>query len=62
MKENNNISNYQQLLAITSAIILAGIGANCYSSGVGGSNVIYARCIAKELLDGILNYQNKENG
>ena len=55
MKEqNNNISQRDQLLAITSAIILAGLVSNYTSSGASETNIIIARCTARKLIDGIL--------
>lgn len=54
MKRQNNISQREQLLAICSAIILAGLASNYTSSGATSSNIIVARYAARELIDGIL--------
>lgn len=53
-KENNNISQREQLLAITSAIILAGMVANCTSLGPNECKILTARLAARDLLNSIL--------
>ena len=52
-KENDNISQREQLLAITSAIILAGMVANCTSLGPSESKILTARLTARDLLNSI---------
>lgn len=56
-QQNDNISQREQLLAITSAIILAGMVANCTSLGPGESKILVARLSAKELLNSILKME-----
>ncbi len=53
-KENNNISQREQLMAITSAIILAGMVANCTSLGPSDNKILVARLTARDLLNSIL--------
>ena len=53
-KENNNISQREQLMAITSAIILAGMVANCTSLGPRDNKILVARLTARNLLNSIL--------
>ena len=52
MEEEKNITTREQLLVITSAIILAGLASN-YSTT--RPSIILARGYAKELLDNILD-------
>lgn len=52
MEEENTITQRDQLLVITSAIILAGLASN-YSTT--RPSIILARGYAKELLDNILD-------
>ena len=59
MKENN-ISQREQLFAITSAIILAGMVSNYTSAGVSKSNMLVARFTARELIDSILKDREQE--
>ena len=59
MKKENNISQREQLLAITSAIILAGLVSNYTSSGASETNIIIARCTARKLLTSILDNKEK---
>ena len=53
-QQNDNISQREQLLAITSAIILAGMVANCTSLGPGDNKILVARITARDLLNSIL--------
>ena len=53
-QQNDNISPREQLLVITSAIILAGMVANCTSLGPGDNKILVARLSAKELLNSVL--------
>ena len=53
MKENN-ITPREQLLAITSAIILAGMASNYSTVSPSSTHTIIARALAEELLDKIL--------
>ena len=52
MEEEKTITQREQLLVITSAIILAGLASN-YSTN--SPSIILARGYAKELLDNILD-------
>ena len=52
MEENKTITTREQLLVITSAIILAGMASNYSTTRL---STILARGYAKELLDNILD-------
>ena len=52
MEEEKTITPREQLLVITSAIILAGMASNYYTTR---PSIILARGYAKELLDNILD-------
>ena len=53
-QQNDNISQREQLLAITSAIILAGMVANCTTLGPSDNKILVARITARDLLNSIL--------
>ena len=55
MEENKNITPKDQLLAITSAIILAGLAANTTTVCPSTSHIKVAKTTAQDLLDSILN-------
>lgn len=54
MRLNKKISQKDQLLVITSAIILAGMAANYSTVSPSSTHTAVARVRAKELLDDIL--------
>ena len=53
-QQNDNISLREQLLVITSAIILAGMVANCTTLGPSDNKILVARITASDLLNSIL--------
>lgn len=55
MEEEKTITQREQLLVITSAIILAGIVSNYSSVGPSFSHIIVAKGAAKDILDNILD-------
>ena len=55
MEEEKYITQREQLLVITSAIILAGIVSNYSSVGPSFSHIIVAKGAAKDILDSILD-------
>ena len=55
MEEEKTITTREQLLVITSAIILAGIVSNYSSVGTSFSHIIVDKGAAKDILDSILD-------
>jgi len=55
MEEEKTITPREQLLAVCSAIILAGIVSNYSSVGPSSTHIIWARGTARDLLDSILD-------
>ena len=55
MEEEKTITTREQLLVITSAIILAGIVSNYTTAGPSFSHIIVAKGAAKDILDNILD-------
>ena len=55
MEEENTITQREQLLVITSAIILAGIVSNYSSVGPSFSHIIAAKGAARDILESILD-------
>lgn len=55
MEEEKNITRREQLLVITSAIILAGIVSNYSSVGPSFSHIIAAKGAARDILESILD-------
>ena len=53
MEEEKTITTREQLLVITSAIILAGIVSNYSSVGPSFSHIIVAKGAAKDILDSL---------
>ena len=55
MEEEKSITPREQLLVITSAIILAGIVSNYTTAGPSFTHIIVAKGAARDLLDNILD-------
>ena len=55
MEEEKTITQREQLLVITSAIILAGIVSNYSSVGPSFSHILAAKGAARDILDSILD-------
>lgn len=55
MEENKTITTREQLLVITSAIILAGMAANYSTVSPSSIHSIIARALAEELLENLLH-------
>ena len=53
--EEKTITHKEQLLVITSAIILAGIVSNYTTVGPSSTHIIVAKCAARDLLANILD-------
>ena len=55
MEEEKTITPREQLLVITSAIILAGIVSNYTTVGPSSTHIIVAKCAARDILANILD-------